>query len=125
LIIVSGQGIFRNNGLELLRALEIVQLLGLMSPLYKWELQYGEIYMLGVHVDALLKATYKEAGDVVIGVEIVSKHDEKDVERARSRLVRLLTLNEIDRGFIYLRPLEDVQENIGSKLKLFKEVIVK
>jgi hypothetical protein len=81
--------------------------------------------MLGVHVDALLKATYKEAGDVVIGVEIVSKHDEKDVERARSRLVRLLTLNEIDRGFIYLRPLEDVQENIGSKLKLFKEVIVK
>jgi hypothetical protein len=125
LIVVSGQGIFRNNGLELLRALEIVQLLGLMSPLYKWELQYGEIYMLGVHVDALLKATYKEAGDVVIGVEIVSKHDEKDVERARSRLVRLLTLNEIDRGFIYLRPLEDVQENIGSKLKLFKEVIVK
>jgi len=125
LIVVSGQGIFRNNGLELLRALEIVQLLGLMSPLYKWELQYGEIYMLGVHVDALLKATYKEAGDVVIGIEIVSKHDEKDVERARSRLVRLLTLNEIDRGFIYLRPLEDVQENIGSKLKLFKEVIVK
>jgi hypothetical protein len=125
LIVVSGQGIFRNNGLELLRALEIVQLLGLMSPLYKWELQYGEIYMLGVHVDALLKATYREAGDVVIGVEIVSKHDEKDVERARSRLVRLLTLNEIDRGFIYLRPLEDVQENIGSKLKLFKEVIVK
>ncbi len=125
MIVVSGQGIFRNNGLELLRALEIVQLLGLMSPLYKWELQYGEIYMLGVHVDALLKATYKEAGDVVIGVEIVSKHDEKDVERARSRLVRLLTLNEIDRGFIYLRPLEDVQENIGSKLKLFKEVIVK
>lgn len=125
MIVVSGQGIFRNNGLELLRALEIVQLLGLMSPLYKWELQYGEIYMLGVHVDALLKATYREAGDVVIGVEIVSKHDEKDVERARSRLVRLLTLNEIDRGFIYLRPLEDVQENIGSKLKLFKEVIVK
>ncbi len=125
MIVVSGQGIFRNNGLELLRALEIVQLLGLMSPLYKWELQYGEIYMLGVHVDALLKATYKEAGDVVIGVEIVSKHDEKDVERARSRLVRLLTLNEIDRGFIYLRPLEDVQENVGSKLKLFKEVTVK
>ncbi len=125
MIVVNGQGIFRNNGLELLRALEIVQLLGLMSPFYKWELQYGEIYVLGTHVDALLKATYKEAGDVVIGVEIVSRHDEKDVERARSRLVRLLTLNEIDRGFIYLRPLEDVQENVGSKLKLFKEVTVK
>jgi len=125
LIVVSGQGIFRNNGLELLRALEIVQLLGLMSPLYKWELRYGEIYMLGSQVDALLKVTYKEADDVIVGVEIISKDNEKDVERARSRLVRLLTLNEINRGFIYLRSLEDVQRNVGSMLGLFKEVTVK
>jgi hypothetical protein len=125
LIVVSGQGIFRNNGLELLRALEIVQLLGLMSPLYKWELRYGEIYMLGSQVDALLKVTYKEADNVVIGVEIVSKDNEKDIERARSRLVKLLTLNEINRGFIYLRSLEDVQRDVGSKLRLFKEVTVK
>jgi hypothetical protein len=125
LIIVSGQGIFRNNGLELLRALEIVQLLGLMSPLYKWELRYGEIYILGSQVDALLKVTYKEADDVVIGVEIVSRDNEKDMERARSRLVRLLTLNEIDKGFIYLRSLEDVQRNVGSMLGLLKEVTVK
>ena len=125
MIVVSGQGIFRNNGLELLRALEIVQLLGLMSPLYKWELRYGEIYMLGSQVDALLKVTYKEADDVIVGVEIISKDNEKDVERARSRLVRLLTLNEINRGFIYLRSLEDVQRNVGSMLGLFKEVTVK
>jgi len=126
LIVVSGRGIFRNNGLELLRALEIVQLLGLMSPLYKWELRYGEIYMLGSQVDALLKVTYKEAADdVIVGVEIVSKDNEKDVEKARSRLVRLLTLNEINRGFIYLRSLEDVQRNVGNMLGLFKEVTVK
>jgi hypothetical protein len=125
LIVVSGQGIFRNNGLELLRALEIVQLLGLMSPLYKWELRYGEIYMLGSQVDALLKVTYKEVDNVVIGIEIVSKDNEKDIERARSRLVKLLTLNEINRGFIYLRSLEDVQRDVGSKLRLFKEVTVK
>lgn len=125
MIVVSGQGIFRNNGLELLRALEIVQLLGLMSPLYKWELRYGEIYMLGSQVDALLKVTYKEVDNVVIGIEIVSKDNEKDIERARSRLVKLLTLNEINRGFIYLRSLEDVQRDVGSKLRLFKEVTVK
>jgi hypothetical protein len=97
-----------------------------MSPLYKWELRYGEIYMLGSQVDALLKVTYKEAADdVIVGVEIVSKDNEKDVEKARSRLVRLLTLNEINRGFIYLRSLEDVQRNVGNMLGLFKEVTVK
>jgi len=118
MIDIKGQGSLRNTVLELVRALEVVQSIAMMRQLPRWELQYGEIPLAGNRVDGILTV---DGGDrVVIAIEVVSS--EKDIARAESKLKRLMSIGEIDAGYIYIRHLEEVERDVIPKLKLLKEV---
>jgi len=121
MILITCDGGLRNSGLELIRALEIVQNYTLIQPLCKWKFQYGEINVLGNRVDAiliLLDDNNKEQQR--IGIEVVSS--EKDERKAETKLTRLITLGEFNKAYIYYRRLDDVQKETMSRLGFFKEV---
>jgi len=119
MLIVSCEGRLRNS-LELIRALEVVQNYTLIQPLHKWELQYGEIYVLGNRVDSILKSFDDNNEEQRIGVEVISS--ERDIRRAEEKLIRLIRLGEFDRAYTYYRRLDDVEKETKSRLKFFKEV---
>jgi hypothetical protein len=119
MITITGCGFLRNNILEVVRALEIAQLILFIQPSVKWKLQYGEIEILGKRVDGIMQIKDKDNLER-IGIEVIS--EEKSIEKIQNKLYQLIELNEINKGYIYLRPLLDVQNGMIGKLKLFKEV---
>jgi len=118
IIDVKGQGSLRNTVLELVRALEVIQNIAMIRPLFRWELRYGEIPLAGNRVDGILTVGWDN--EAVIAIEVVSS--EKDVLRAENKLKRLMNIGEIDVGYIYIRRLEEVERDIIPRLKLLKEV---
>jgi|FaiFalDrversion2_1042247.scaffolds.fasta_scaffold23221_2 hypothetical protein len=119
MITITGCGFLRNNILEVVRALEIAQLILFIQPSVEWKLQYGEIEILGKRVDGIMQIKDKDNLER-IGIEVIS--EEKSIEKIQNKLYQLIELNEINKGYIYLRPLLDVQNGMIGKLKLFKEV---
>jgi hypothetical protein len=119
MITITGCGFLRNNILEVVRALEIAQLVLFIQPSVEWKLQYGEIEILGKRVDGIMQIKDKDNLER-IGIEVIS--EEKSIEKIQNKLYQLIELNEINKGYIYLRPLLDVQNGMIGKLKLFKEV---
>jgi hypothetical protein len=119
MITITGCGFLRNNILEVVRALEIAQLVLFIQPSVEWKLQYGEIEILGKRVDGIMQIKDKDNLER-IGIEVIS--EEKSIEKIQNKLYQLIELNEINKGYIYLRPLLDVQNGMIGKLKLFKKV---
>jgi hypothetical protein len=119
MITITGCGFLRNNILEVVRAFEIAQLVLFIQPSVEWKLQYGEIEILGKRVDGIMQIKDKDNLER-IGIEVIS--EEKSIEKIQNKLYQLIELNEINKGYIYLRPLLDVQNGMIGKLKLFKEV---
>jgi hypothetical protein len=119
MITITGCGFLRNNILEDVRALEIAQLILFIQPSVEWKLQYGEIEILGKRVDGIMQIKDKDNLER-IGIEVIS--EEKSIKKIQNKLNQLIGLNEINRGYIYLRPLLDVQKGMIEKLELFQEV---
>jgi hypothetical protein len=117
LIYVEGRGLLRNNPLELQRAFEILQ-----ATLYKeaypnaWVLRYGEIPEIGQRIDAIIELEYPDDSVKRIGVEVVSSNS-RGVKNALNRLEWLISLGRFHRGYVYVRPLEDVQRSVAAILK--------
>lgn len=111
----------RKNPLELQRALELLQ-----AVLYKevypnaWLLRYGEVPEVWQRVDAIIELQYLGDNVKKVGVEIVS--DSKDVKSALNKLRWLISLGSLHRGYVYIRPLEDVQRSVVTILKNLIEV---
>jgi hypothetical protein len=119
MITIAGYGFLRNNILEAIRALEIAQLILFIRPSLEWKLQYGEIEILGTRVDGIMQIKDKDNLER-IGIEVISQ--EKSMEKIQNKLYQLIGLNEINKGYIYLRPLLAVQKNMIGKLELLQEV---
>jgi hypothetical protein len=122
LIYIEGRGLLRNNPLELQRAFEILQ-----AVLYKeaypnaWVLRYGEIPEIGQRIDVIIELEYPDDRVKRIGVEIVSSNS-RDVKNALNKLKWLISLGRFHRGYVYVRPLEDVQRSVIAILKNLIEV---
>jgi hypothetical protein len=118
-IVINGRGALRNNQLELIRALEIVQNIALLRPFNQWCLRYGEVPVAGSRVDAVLTIGEDEE-NIRIGIEIVANN--KDVNKNKSKLMRLINLGEISEGYIYVRRIDEVQRDVVSKLRFLERV---
>jgi nitrogen regulatory protein PII len=119
MIVINGWGTLRNNQLELIRALEIVQIIALLRPLNQWRLRYGEVPVAGSRVDAVLIIGEDEKS-IHCGIEIVA--DNKDIDKNRSKLMRLINLGEISEGYIYVRRIDEVQNDVVSRLRFLERV---
>lgn len=122
LIYIEGRGRLRNNPLELLRALEILQVT-LYKEAYptRWKLKYGEVPEIGQRVDAIIELQYSDDSIKRLGIEIVSG-DNRDLKNASDKLTLMKDLGRFHKGYVYIRPLEDVQRNIAMILRNIIEV---
>lgn len=122
MITISGLGNLRNNKLEFVRALEVAQIMIHMFPYSydHWTLYYGELPLGAYRVDSIMDILQKDKRKQRIGVEIVSKNE--DIQNANSKLYDLIRLGEIDCGYIYIRTLEDVYNEMVKRSMTLKMI---
>jgi hypothetical protein len=122
MIEIKVRGQLRNNPLETVRALEVAELVVYSMPeAVEWNITYGEVAIAGSRVDAIAKVVYDD--DVTseqVGIEIISREKDKDINQTKLR--RLHMLGKIDRGFVYLRPLDEVYNSLIEKQNKFYEI---
>jgi len=118
---VEGDGRLRRNPLELQRALEVAQIILYLEPHPQaWTLRYGEVPEVGQRIDCVMELRYDENVVKRIGVEVVSS--EEEVERALSKLRWMIAVGSLDKGYVYVRSLEEVQKDVSAKLTRFIKV---
>jgi len=114
-------GRLRNNPLEVARALEVAELVVYSTPeAVEWNITYGEVAIAGSRVDAIAEVVYNDDTSERVGIEIISREKDKDINQIKLR--RLYMLGKIDRGFVYLRPLDEVYNSLIEKQNKFYEV---
>jgi hypothetical protein len=116
MIEITGNGRFKNNPLELQRALEILQVVLHEEPHpHEWSLRYGEIAEAGQRIDAIVELRYEDGTKKRIGVEVESHRE--GVDRAMDKLQWLITIGKLDAAYVYVRPLKEVHESVVAKVK--------
>ncbi len=86
----------------------------------EWNIAYGEVAIAGSRVDAIARVVYNDDTSERVGIEIISREKDKDINQIK--LQQLYMLGKIDRGFIYLRPFDEVYNSLIEKQKKFYEI---
>ena len=121
MIEIRVRGRLRNNPLEAARALEVAELVVYSIPeAVEWNITYGEVAIAGSRVDAIAEVVYNDDTSEQVGIEIISREKDKDINQIKLR--RLYVLGKIDRGFVYLRPLDEVYNSLIEKRNKFYEI---
>jgi hypothetical protein len=119
---ISVRGQLRNNPLETIRALEVTELVVNNTPkAVEWNVTYGEVAIAGSRVDVIARVAYNEDdASEQVGIEIISREKDKDINQ--TKLQQLHMLGKIHRGFVYLRPLDEVYKSLIEKQNKFYEI---
>jgi hypothetical protein len=121
MIEIKVRGPLRNNPLETVRALEVAELVVYSRPeAVEWNITYGEVAIAGSRVDAIAEVVYNDVTSEQVGIEIISREKDKDINQIKLR--RLYMLGKIDRGSVYLRPLDEVYNSLIEKQNKFYEI---
>jgi hypothetical protein len=121
MIEITVRGRLRNNPLEAARALEVAELVVYSIPeAVEWNFTYGEVAIAGSRVDTIARVVYNDVTSEQVGIEIISREKDKDINQIKLR--RLYVLGKIDRGFVYLRPLDEVYNSLIEKQNKFYEI---
>jgi hypothetical protein len=121
MIEIRVRGRLRNNPLEAARALEVAELVVYNTPeAVEWNIAYGEVAIAGSRVDAIAEVVYNDDTSERVGIEIISREKDKDINQFKLR--RLYMLGKIDSGFVYLRPLDEVYNSLIEKQNKFYEI---
>jgi hypothetical protein len=121
MIEITVRGRLRNNPLEAARALEVAELVVYSIPeAVEWNITYGEVAIAGSRVDTIARVVYNDVTSEQVGIEIISREKDKDINQIKLR--RLYVLGKIDRGFVYLRPLDEVYNSLIEKQNKFYEI---
>jgi len=121
MIEITVRGRLRNNPLEAARALEVAELVVYSIPeAVEWNITYGEVAIAGSRVDAIAEVVYNDDTSEQVGIEIISREKDKDINQIKLR--RLYVLGKINRGFVYLRPLDEVYNSLIEKRNKFYEI---
>jgi len=121
MIEIKVRGRLRNNPLETVRALEVTELVVYRRPeAVEWNITYGEVAIAGSRVDTVAEVVYNDVTSEQVGIEIISREKDKDINQIKLR--RLYMLGKIDHGFVYLRPLDEVYNNLIEKQNKFYEI---
>jgi len=121
MIEIRVRGRLRNNPLEAARALEVAELVVYNTPeAVEWNIAYGEVAIAGSRVDAIAEVVYNDDTSERVGIEIISREKDKDINQIKLR--RLYMLGKIDSGFVYLRPLDEVYNSLIEKQNKFYEI---
>ena len=121
MIEITVRGRLRNNPLEAARALEVAELVVYNTPeAVEWNIAYGEVAIAGSRVDAIAEVVYNDDTSERVGIEIISREKDKDINQIKLR--RLYMLGKIDSGFVYLRPLDEVYNSLIEKQNKFYEI---
>jgi hypothetical protein len=121
MIEIKVRGRLRNNPLEAARALEVAEIVVYNTPeAVEWNITYGEVAIAGSRVDAIAEVVYNDGTSERVGIEIISREKDKDINQIKLR--RLYMLGKIDRGFVYLRPLDEVYNSLIEKQNKLYEI---